>query len=426
MSKNLLPVFQEYSEEETEKNLSKVRAFTALSYPFFGNLILKAEMSLTRAIPTAGTDGKNFYINPDFWNGLTKQEKVFLLCHEVMHKGLCHHTRREKRNPDLWNQATDYAINLILVDSDLPLIKGGLLDEKYRNMAAEKIYAKLLQEQEQKQNQSPDQDQEQKQNQSPDQDQEQKQNQSLDQDQEQNKSSWNFGAVFDFPTEGENEQAELEQAEMEAKTSMQEALQVSKMIGKIPAGIDRVIEKLVDPIVNWQAELQEFFMEKVNSDYTFTVRNRRYSGAVMLPGLYSENIGEVIFAVDTSGSVSKKELNQFATEIITVANDLEPEKLHVVWCDTQVKDPQIFEAGDLQDVSQLKPIGGGGTSFKPVFDYAEEKGIEPCCLVYLTDGYAGTSQLKDPGYPVLWALTEKNKSFNPKFGKTIYCIIGDK
>lgn len=380
-----------------QRHLTKVRAFVSATNPFFGSLILKAKMTIAdnyRGMPvdTACTDGIDFIFNPTFLTTLNRDERIFLMCHEVMHKALLHHTRRGKKDPNLWNQGADYAINLILTDAQAGKMPAkGLLDEKYRGMSAEQIYHKLLEEQP-----------------------------------PEPEAGWNFGGVLDLPSAGDNPQQEIAQAELDAKTDLNEAHQVSKMAGKEPLGISRVIEDICEPIINWQAELQDFFQNLVNSDYTFSVPNTRYTGGIVMPSLSAgEALGSIAFAVDTSCSVSEDELKQFSSEIISVFDDLEPETLHAIWCDTQVKEPQIFERGDVVMPSDLVPKGGGGTRFAPVFHYVrdEMKNEEVVALVYLTDGYCSDFPDYIPPYPVLWALTERNKRFSPPFGRVIQCYL---
>jgi predicted metal-dependent peptidase len=177
-------------------------------------------------------------------------------------------------------------------------------------------------------------------------------------------------------------------------------------------------------VINWRAELQDFFDAKVPNDYSFLSPNRRYAGyPVIMPGLDGVNLGSIIFAADTSGSVSKAELQQVSGEIISVNDDLEPETLHVLWWDTRVS-AQTFEQGDTVDLTTLKPQGGGGTRVDQVFDWIEENEPEPVAVVILTDGHFW-NEPEDPGYPVLWAITDKDKykKWDIPFGDALYIKI---
>ena len=69
---------------------------------------------------------------------------------------------------------------------------------------------------------------------------------------------------------------------------------------------------------------------------------------------------------------------------------------------------------------KLDPKGGGGTDFRPVFNEVEDRGIDPACVVYLTDGW-GVYPEEEPPYPVLWVLTQEpsNPNYHPPFGEVV-------
>ena len=79
---------------------------------------------------TMATDGYYIYVNPAFCATLTPKEIVFVFAHEVMHCILGHIDRRQDRQHALWNEAIDYATNLMLVQLGMKMPKVGLLDQK--------------------------------------------------------------------------------------------------------------------------------------------------------------------------------------------------------------------------------------------------------------------------------------------------------
>jgi predicted metal-dependent peptidase len=123
-------------------------------------------------------------------------------------------------------------------------------------------------------------------------------------------------------------------------------------------------------------------------------------------------VGAIVIGVDTSGSIGQEELEQFAGEISAIADEVQPEVIHVVYCDAAVQSSQDFVAGD---AIKLEPKGGGGTDFCPVFRWVEEQELQPACLIYLTDLMCH-SYPPIPSYPVLWATD--GRSIGP-FGETI-------
>ena len=60
---------------------------------------------------TMATDGTHIFWCESFVNESSHEELEFVLMHEALHCTWAHHLRRNDRNPELWNIATDYAIN---------------------------------------------------------------------------------------------------------------------------------------------------------------------------------------------------------------------------------------------------------------------------------------------------------------------------
>ena len=123
-------------------------------------------------------------------------------------------------------------------------------------------------------------------------------------------------------------------------------------------------------------------------------------------------MGDIVIAVDTSGSIGNKELEQFAGETNAIASEAQPESIRVIYCDAALQGVEEFGPSD---PIQLSPRGGGGTDFVPPFRWVEENGIEPKCLVYLTD-LCCDSFPEAPDYPVLW-VTESGRA--APFGETV-------
>jgi predicted metal-dependent peptidase len=66
---------------------------------------------------------------------------------------------------------------------------------------------------------------------------------------------------------------------------------------------------------------------------------------------------------------------------------------------------------------KLVPVGGGGTDFRPAFDWVADRDLRPACLVYLTD--LACNRFPDPpDYPVLWACMGEEE-ITPPFGEVV-------
>lgn len=129
---------------DTPEVFAKAKVKMILKHPFFAVLALHLqEREAGKELPTTATDGKSLFVNAEWAKKLDDDEKLFVLGHEVLHCALGHLWRRGTRDPQRWNMAADYAINLILQKSGLKAPKDCLLDAKYEDMSAEEIYDKM-------------------------------------------------------------------------------------------------------------------------------------------------------------------------------------------------------------------------------------------------------------------------------------------
>jgi predicted metal-dependent peptidase len=148
--------------------------------------------------------------------------------------------------------------------------------------------------------------------------------------------------------------------------------------------------------------------------------NRRYlSGDVYMPTLIGERVGHLVIGIDTSGSVGGRELAEFLSEVQSIAKDVHPDKVDLIYWDGHVAGHEEYGSSEVDNiVSSTKPAGGGGTDPTCVMRYLKEKVIKPEAIIMLTDGYIG-----DWGdeweVPILWTIVGGNKSYAP-VGKTIH------
>jgi len=161
--------------------------------------------------------------------------------------------------------------------------------------------------------------------------------------------------------------------------------------------------------------LRNFFRDLAKDDYSWSRPNKRFlQFDIYLPSLVSPSLGEIVVALDTSGSITQKLLAEFLAEVQGLLDFGRPRKLQLLDCDAAIHSTHEFVPGDRVDV---QPHGGGGTDFRPVFDYVAEQGFDPCALVYLTDLY-GTFPDAPPSYPVLWVSYSTDSA---PFGQVLKC-----
>lgn len=366
---------------EVEKRIAKAKTALILEHPFVGSVALNMPMKIDNNVPTAATDGKRVLFNEDFCKELDDEELKFLVAHECMHPMLEHNFRRGERDRYKWNQAADYVINKLLTDEGIgKMPKQGLLDENIYQAGggtSDGIYNNL-----------PD----------------------TPEDQQGNGGQ---GQPLDSCEDGQGSPAEVAQQQAEWKVKVAQAAQSAKMMGKLSAGLERLVAEILTPKVDWRDVLQRFVVKCRSDQRSWARPNRRFlSQGLYLPSISGETLGEIAFAVDCSGSIGQDEINQFASEIITVWQDQRPTKVHVIYFDSEVSHYDEF---DRDNEPVIKPHGGGGTAFSPVFRYMEEHGINPVACVFLTDLCCDDFG-DEPDYPVLWVSTHSDKA---PFGEVV-------
>lgn len=386
--------------------MTKARANLIMGNPFFGTLALRLKMAENPKIKTAYVDGQTLYYNPEFIDSLDNDRTQGLVAGCAMHVALLHHTRRGARDVKKWNKACDYAINPILRDCGFTLPEDTCYDKSYEGMAAEHIYSLM-----------PPGDDDNKGGgagggsgsgeggaSSPG---------SGDGDSDNNDPGGN-GGVEDSPNSQNQGGSAAQEAQEEAewKSALAEAAQAARQAGKLPGGIERIMEDVLKQVLPWRDVLRRFMTEKANDDFNWNRPNRRLiSQGIYLPSRESEGSGEIVVCIDTSGSLTADDLADFGAEIRSIVEDARPSLTRIIYCDARVN--KVVEFGP-SDELVFEMVGGGGTDFRPPFHYLEENGITPKVLVYLTDGY-GPFPERESEFPVMWAIN--NYDVTPPWGE---------
>ncbi len=416
------------------RKLTRARTQLLLSQPFFGTLCLRLKL-IAGAVPTMATDGQRIVYDPAFVNSLQPAELEAVLAHEVLHCALGHHCRRGQRDPRLWNQAADLAINPLLVANGFSLPAGALIDPAFDNLSAEEIYARLLQRNigssGGKQAQSPQPQGSGGSAASPQQGPPSQEplkpgsaNQLVPQEEGSAETGGGetpsprpggFGEVLDATTEDGQPASEAEKSRQQHEWNIaaDQAIRSAKACGHEPASLDRPLSESRETKQDWRTILRDFIAARTPSDYRWNPPNRRYvASGLYLPSVEKSSLGTIVIGVDTSGSIDEQQLEQFAGEISAISEEAQPEATYVVYCDAAVQGSQEFGPSEPVD---LEPKGGGGTDFRPVFEWVEENSIAPVCLIYLTD-LCCHSYPPVPEYPVLWVTDSRRTA---PFGETV-------
>jgi len=348
---------------------------------------------------TAYTNGKDVVFGADFIEDLNDAELRFLLLHEEYHKLYRHLTTWKwmyDENPQLANMACDYVINCKLVDDNRDgfatmtgKLKGGCFDAKYRGWDAAQVFNDLKKQQ---------------------------------------KSGGGKGGgqgQQPFDEHGWDEAQDMSESDKQALArDIDEAIRQGALIaGKMGTGGDRSFEDLLQPQVDWREALREFVKTTcAGHDYsTWKKPNRRYIGAgIYMPSGVSESVGDIAILIDTSVSTyAPGVLPAFMSEAKAVCDTVKPERVHIIYWDTQVCQAEVYERDELDKmISTTQPKGGGGTDINCAIAYMTEHNIKPQASVVLTDGYLGGGWGAWT-HPVLWCVID-NPNANPSTGTAVH------
>jgi len=405
-----------------ETKLAAARTRLILEKPFLGSLVM--HLPLKAADPkwckTTATDARSFYYNPEYIARLTLEQTQFALAHEAMHCALSHFSRRGHRVRHRWDVACDYAVNMILDGERMQPPDAALKNAAYRGLTAEEIYPMLHEdppeetqdmhlfdndsaEGEDGQSQEP--------NQSP----------GKGRGEDQNTERQDGKGAEDRPQErqesGENSleppetrdmrpptPKDLDKLEEQWKSRLAAAAQAARQAGKLSQAMLRLVDELLSPQLPWRALLARYMMNAARDDYSFQRISRR-EGDALMPRLHSQSV-KVAVALDTSGSVTREELQEFLSEIDALKAQVRADIiLHA--CDDKLDAAGPWHFAMWEGMRLPEGVsGGGGTDFRPIFTWLERDRVNPDILVYFTDA-EGRFPEQNPGFPVVWLVKGK-------------------
>ena len=341
--------------------------------------------------PTAYTDGIDKVYGREFCSNLTDAEFRGLIMHENLHVALKHMSRFKaefKDNAQLVNAAADYVVNDIIMSFEdkthCMLPEGGLYDAKYHNWSVNQVIRALKKQQ--KEGGQP-----------------------------------NLKTLDDHGF-GEEEKQSKPMTGEEQKSLNKEvdkALREGKLLAsRFSSVTPRAIDESLAPKIDWRLVLKDFVMSvtKGADEYTWRRFNKRYlADDIYLPSTENDTVGELVIAIDTSGSIGGKQLSAFASEVASICETCSPEKVRVLWWDTEIHGEQVFTS-NYQDIANLlKPEGGGGTDAQCIVDYVNKKKINAEGVIVFTDGHFWKKPVWNTDIKTLWVVTD-TQSYIPNNG----------
>jgi len=341
----------------------------------------------------AATDGNTLYFNPVNANKLPLDQCVGLLKHELLHVALMHNFRFGSRERRKFNKAADYVINDIVVSDGGAIPDGGCYEPaKYgKHQSEEEVYALMP---------SPP-----------------------DGGGEGKGTGKGKGGSDPFHDDLLPAPDQSPEAQQKAVGRIIKAAQVAKAMGKLPSYIESALGEILDARIPWEQELAEFLTEVSRNDFTFARPNRRFVYQdLYLPSAYSQDsMGRLAVILDTSGSVSERELRRYVSEVVGAIEGTLPLALTIVYCDMEVQHVDHFDDPNTDEVLEtVKRHGCGGTDMTVALDWVDENIDDVKACIVFTDG--GTPFGHERDYPTLWGISVKG--IQADMGRTIYVDAG--
>lgn len=368
-----------------EQLLRKAKSQLTLKHPYFGMLASKLKDESSQEVTYYASNGVRFLYNPEFVERRSIDELMFILTNCVMHHVLAHRQRRLNRKGGLWQLAADYAINNILHQNGLEIPQGANFNEEYKKMYAEEIYDILKEEYFSGVD-----------------------NVYGDEDDKNVAPASSVGEQGDANAFSNTENIENEldpQTESQWQYAESVSQEVAQRKSAMPTGMERLAKKLTAKSVDWRFELYNAINRHMRNNYAFMPPNKKHiHRGFILPSLSSDTLSLCV-AIDTSGSINEDLLGLFIAEFKNIMNNFPAVQIELIIADAKVHGHYTFRGADKLD---FKLKGGGGTDYRPVFEYIEANLPMNTMLLYFTDGDGWFPKIP-PSYEVLWALSRKAK-----------------
>jgi predicted metal-dependent peptidase len=357
-----------------------------LEKPFFGLLLVRMDLVEANWCRTAATDGRRFYYNREFIKTLNRPELLFMMGHQVLHACFDHLGRRGKRDKQLWDMSTDFVTNATLKKENMGVMPaGGLFNESFtQEMTADEVYDILKQNSTEIQMPLDD-------------------HLEMDGDGDEDGDGDGEGngdgdgksvkvtvvGGKDGPPKLSKEEIEKIRAEMKSAL-LQTAQQCGA--GNVPLGVQRLLNELTQPKLDWRTLLDAHIRSALKDDYTFQRIGRRTWGTgAILPAQNFMDRVEVVCAIDASGSTSQEMVTDFLTEVAGIMSSFRDFRVTLFSFDTQVYNQVEITPENEHSIYEYQLKGGGGTMFEEIFEHMKRENIEPHRLAVFTDGYPNAS-----------------------------------
>lgn len=442
-----------------KEKIIKARIKLQESHPFFGYILMNMEPEEGENLPSRsiGTDWRGgLFYDPNWIDSLAREECEAVLCHEALHVALKHLWRRGDRKVLPWGFACDIVVNTILSENGFKIpeegvhpsseAKGKSVEEVYEELdipydefelsAVGDIYSqegdssqaggsKYEQEsegegEEKTEKETPEKGDQAADTEGEDENEKSKGESEVEREIEEQLEE-KFGKRLDEHIEPTEEEKKKEKA-MDKETRRWEDVLVqahtyAKMQGFKPAGMEQIIESVIEEKFDWRSLLRQYVQKEIPFDFTFSKPSKKSkSMGVYLPDVRRESV-DIAVALDTSGSISKKELSEFLGEVKGILKSYSRVNATLIQADATVQDVREITDNIINELEKVKIKGRGGTDHRPVFKWIEENKPDCNLLICLTDGYT-TFPENDYAWRTIWVSTKKEVEHYP-FGRAL-------
>lgn len=418
-------------KEEASQILALRRKAMLFMYPFIGSIALRMDIVPVRdfRVRTACTDGDSIYFDIAFLNSLKPEEQKFVLAHEVWHAALMHMTRKQSRDADLFNIATDKEVNYLLLNDGFTVPNFALLpDEDEKGKSAEEIYEMLLKKMKQTKNSSMPSSGHGGLGESSSGSSDELSKQGGLSRKQFDKHVYNDDVEPEVDDEGNLKTGITDQwgdvgidKDFRPKVSkdfadrMREAIVSSSqmaekmMKGDLPANVKALVAKIMNPEISWEELLAQFVTQCYNgSKKSWLPPNRRHVyNDVYVQSRRSEKI-KIAVGIDTSGS-TRADRGKFLGELQGLVRTFGAYEITLIECDAEVGAVKRCTEDDELDNeinnAEYSMTGGGGTAMMPIFEYIRDNHLDVDAVCIMTDGYIDHIPENPLGLPVIWLIT---------------------
>ena len=384
------------------EKISKAKAKLMLEHPYFGTIASSLKLEQNNELLTFLSDGEALRYNSEYIDRLDVAEVEFVMANGAMHAVLKHQDRSAGRTKWLWQTATDYVVNSMLVRNGMQLPEYANYEHKFDGMYAEEVYQMLRDEM-----MNDEFGMEEQIEQIMEGDDVHNENITM---QQENVESPDAPEKYDQNSKDKEESSSTpsqkpEELSEEMKEQFEQIFQKLNRQGTLPQDLQFVVPEYFSHKVDWREFLYGYIASYAKSTYSFVPPNMKYLyRGIYLPSLSSDLL-RIVVAIDTSGSVDETLLTTFLGEINSIMQSYPNYEIDVITADAKIQSHKVFLPGENLD---YEVSGGGGTDFRPVFEYIDQQINYPTLLLYFTDGM-GTFPEMEPSYDVMWVMPEEKE-----------------